>query len=150
MCSVCRSMNISYTNTHSVQNCPYKLACYCSFCGQNGHTTTSCPFDSVSIANNTLTHAQFDPNAEYYNTTYAPCVEVIDMEENIRAFLLSYNIPLSGRKEENRARLITHVKDLELVLHWIDPKNGSTKQIDPNGNGKKKKSQAQAQQQQNK
>ena len=32
-----------------------------------------------------------DPNAKYYAIQYEPSLEVVDMDENIRAFLLSYN-----------------------------------------------------------
>lgn len=134
MCSVCRSFGIEYANPHSVENCPYKLACYCSFCGQNGHTTTRCPHDTIQTMN-----ISDDPNAQYYNIQYEPALEVVDMEENIRAFLLSYNIALSGKKEENRSRLINLAADLGLVLRWIDPKNGDIKQIDSNGARKKAK-----------
>ena len=62
-----------------------------------------------------------------------------DMDENIRAFLLSYNIPLSGKKEENRARLTNLSADWGLVLRWIDPKNGDVRQIDTNARRKKAK-----------
>lgn len=135
MCSVCRSFGIDYANHHAVENCPYKLACYCSFCGQNGHTTTRCPHDTKDM----LIDDTIDPNAEFYTKHYEPTMEVIDMDENIRAFLLSYNIPLSGKKEENRARLTNLSADLGLVLRWIDPKNGDVKQIDTNATRKKAK-----------
>ena len=135
MCSVCRSFGIDYANSHSVENCPYKLACYCSFCGQNGHTTTRCPYDKGQM----LIDEDEDPNLQYYVNHYEPSMEVVDMDENIRAFLLSYNIALSGKKEENRVRLVNLAADLGLVLRWIDPKNGDVKQIDANGARKKGK-----------
>lgn len=78
-----------------------------------------------------------DPNLQYYNTSYDPALEVIDLDENIRAFLLSYNIPLSGKKEENRARLINLATEQRLVLRWIDPKNGEVKQIEKDAARKK-------------
>ena len=80
-----------------------------------------------------------DPNLQYYVNHYEPSMEVVDMDENIRAFLLSYNIALSGKKEENRVRLVNLAADLGLVLRWIDPKNGDVKQIDANGARKKGK-----------
>ncbi len=80
-----------------------------------------------------------DPNAEFYIRQYEPTMEVVDMDENIRAFLLSYNIPLSGKKEENRVRLTNLSSDLGLTLRWIDPKNGDVKQIDNNASRKKAK-----------
>jgi hypothetical protein len=86
-----------------------------------------------------LIHDTIDPNAEFYTRYYEPTMEVIDMDENIRAFLLSYSIPLSGKKDENRVRLINLSADLGLVLRWIDPKNGDIKQIDNNATRKKAK-----------
>ncbi len=79
------------------------------------------------------------------------CLEVIDHESNIRAFLISFGISLSGKPETNRENLIVacrqHMPPLQLI--WIHPITGESHlQVDEpkpqkSKRGRKKKSQGQ-------
>ena len=56
-------------------------------------------------------------------TNHKGCLEVIDDESNIRAFLISFGISLSGKAETNRENLIQACKkhNPPLQLFWINP-----------------------------
>jgi hypothetical protein len=79
------------------------------------------------------------------------CLEVIDDESNIRAFLISFGISLSGKAETNRENLIQACRHHKppLQLFWIHPATGDSRlQIDEpqaqkSKRGRKKKNQAQ-------
>lgn len=121
MCSNCKHLQILYFGTHAPDTCSYLRACYCSFCARNGHTTTNCP------------HRFFHPPkgeepdlVDLYNVEYPPSLEVVDKDTNIRAFLLAYGVPLSGKDSVNRENLIQLAKSQTPPhdLYWIDPKTG--------------------------
>jgi hypothetical protein len=75
---------------------------------------------------------------EYDNNTFRAsnhkaCLEVIDDESNIRAFLISFGISLSGKAETNRENLIQACKNHNpaLQLFWIYPNTGVSRlQVD--------------------
>ena len=87
----------------------------------NGHTTTECPYR--------FCNEKVDPNGEPVRkpVNYQEVLEVVDMEPNIRAFLLAYGVPLSGKPKENRSRLGELANQLNQSLRWIDPATGETK-----------------------
>ena len=70
---------------------------------------------------------------------YNPALEVVDKEANIRAFLLSYGIPLSGKDKVNRENIVriarTHEPPLE--LYWVHPVTGEC-ELHIDGQNKKK------------
>ncbi len=89
-----------------------------------------------------------------YDTSYnnhRPCLEVIDEEPNIRAFLISFGISLSGKPETNRENLIISCRQHNppLDLFWVDPLTGNSRlhvddpQPQKSKRGRKKKNQAQ-------
>ena len=63
---------------------------------------------------------------DIYDTNYRPALEVVDKEANIRAFLLSYGIPLSGKVKVNRENIIMLARnnDPPLDLYWVHPVTG--------------------------
>ena len=70
-----------------------------------------------------------EANAEPSRETpkYAEVLEVVDLEPNIRAFLLAYGVPLSGSPAENCNRLEELARNLKVTLRWINPQTGETK-----------------------
>ena len=85
---------------------------YCSFCAGNfGHTTGNCPHDRPLPP---VPHTLSPPVA------YPPTLDVIDLPENVRAFLLTAAIPLSGKPKENRRRLAEYATQNKLRLVWHD------------------------------
>lgn len=125
MCSICRSLGFQYRQLHTQNVCPYVRACYCTYCGTNGHTTLSCPnrFCNDSVCSDD------DQDIDEYDTNkcrainHKASLEVIDDESNIRAFLISLGISLSGKPETNRENLIQACKNHTppLQLFWIHP-----------------------------
>lgn len=83
------------------------------------------------------------PNLEeLYNTPYKPALEVVDKEANIRAFLLSYGIPLSGKDDVNRQNIVDLARnhDPPMDLFWVHPVTGECSlHVDGVADGKKKK-----------
>jgi len=68
-----------------------------------------------------------EPNlVALYEEEFKPALEVVDNNANIRAVLLSYGIPLSGKDKVNRENVVTlartHTPPLE--LYWVDPVTG--------------------------
>lgn len=63
---------------------------------------------------------------ELYERTYMPALEVVDKDANIRAFLLSYGIPLSGKNKVNRENIVHLAKNHNppFELYWVDPITG--------------------------
>lgn len=119
MCSKCIPLGFDFHNKHSEINCPYLRACYCSYCGINGHTTGNCD-DRFCRDEPSSPVPQI---YEYSDFVKQPALEVVDDESNIRAFLIAFGIPLSGKPETNRENLILaaihHNPPLE--LYWIHP-----------------------------
>ncbi len=77
---------------------------------------------------------------------HRPALEIIDDESNIRAFLISFGIPLSGKVETNRANLIQAARNHNppLDLYWVSKKGEYQLHIDeveaePKGKKKNKK-----------
>jgi hypothetical protein len=67
------------------------------------------------------------PNLEeLYEINHKPALEVVDKEANIRAFLLSYGIPLSGKEKVNRENIamLARNHDPPLELYWVHPVTG--------------------------
>lgn len=163
MCSVCRSLGFQFRQNHPEETCPYTRACYCSYCGLNGHTTGNCPngFCNDSVCSGSCssmdeydldTDVDLDTNKSYRRAiNHRPCLEVIDDESNIRAFLISFGIPLSGKPEKNRENLIHACKyhNPPLQLFWLDQMTGNSRlhvddpQPQKSTRGRKKKNQAQ-------
>ncbi len=63
---------------------------------------------------------------DLYQVNYNPALEVVDKEANIRAFLLSYGIPLSGKDKVNRENIVMLARnhDPPLELYWVHPVTG--------------------------
>lgn len=63
---------------------------------------------------------------DLYSTTYKPALEVVDKDANIRAFLLSYGIPLSGKDKVNRDNIVQLARnhDPPFELYWVHPVTG--------------------------
>jgi hypothetical protein len=55
-----------------------------------------------------------------------PALEVVDNNANIRAFLLSYGIPLSGKDKVNRENVVAIARnnDPPMELYWVHPTTG--------------------------
>lgn len=81
------------------------------------------------------------PNLEeLYDTEYKPALEVVDKEANIRAFLLGYGIPLSGKDKVNRENIVALARGHQppLELYWVHPVTGEYRLHVDGGCGKKK------------
>jgi hypothetical protein len=98
------------------------------------------------------TDIDVDTNKSYRRAIHhRACLEVIDDESNIRAFLISFGISLSGKPEKNRENLIQACKyhNPPLRLFWLDPISGNSRlhvddpQPQKPTRGRKKKNQAQ-------
>lgn len=79
---------------------------------------------------------------DLYDRSYMPALEVVDKEANIRAFLLSYGIPLSGKDDVNRQNIVELARnhDPPFELFWVHPVTGEcVPHIDEAGGSKKKK-----------
>ena len=63
---------------------------------------------------------------DLYDRDYKPALEVVDKEANIRAFLLSYGIPLSGKDKVNRENIVLLARNHSppLELYWVHPVTG--------------------------
>lgn len=127
MCSICRALGFQYRQLHSQNVCPYVRACYCSYCGTNGHTTGNCPngvCTDIVPSDNDEDMEEYDNDINKHRAiNHRGCLEVIDDESNIRAFLISFGVPLSGKAETNRENLIQTCKQHcpPLQLFWIYP-----------------------------
>ncbi len=156
MCSICRSLGFQYRRVHSEEVCPYVRACFCSYCGINGHTTGNCPnrFCNESVCSCSSDEMMDEYDCNYNNHrayNHRPCLEVVDHESNIRAFLISLGISLSGKPETNRENLIQGCRQHNppLDLFWVDPITGNSRphiddpQPQKSKRGRKKKNQGQ-------
>ena len=63
---------------------------------------------------------------DLYDMPFEPALEVVDKPTNIRAFLLSYGIPLSGKDDVNRENIVQLAKKQNppLQLFWVNPVTG--------------------------
>jgi hypothetical protein len=87
----------------------------------NGHTTSECPHGTLKV-----TSAMEPDFPDVYEDDYKPALEVVDNNANIRAFLLSYGIPLSGKDKVNRENLVNVARSQvpPFELYWVNPITG--------------------------
>ena len=57
----------------------------------------------------------------------SPTLDVIDTPEIVRAFLLTFNIALSGKPKENRRRLAEYATQQNRRLVWYEANTGRIK-----------------------
>lgn len=64
--------------------------------------------------------------SDLYDEECKPVLKVVDKPANIRAHLLLYGIPLSGKDEVNREHLVQYCRDHTppFELYWMDPRTG--------------------------
>lgn len=135
MCSKCKGILIGWKGgPHPTKFCPVTQSSYCGICASYGHTVGECPDDAIleervprfveqlipvslmiqyDIKTRTpLPKASLEPIHE-------PVLEVKDLDKDIRAILLNYNIQPSGKKKELRHQIKRLSDDLKRKLVFI-------------------------------
>ena len=136
MCSKCKNILIGWMGgPHPTSACPVVQSSYCGICASYGHTVGECPDDAIlenrvpkyveqlipSVLMNTYnikTRTPLPTNPDL-KAIHEPVLEVKDLDKDIRAILLNYNIQPSGKKKELRIQIKKVADDLNRKLVFI-------------------------------
>jgi hypothetical protein len=135
MCSKCKTVLIGWKGgPHPTKFCPVNQSSYCGICASYGHTVGECPDDAILAERVPRYVEQLIPAslmATYDiktrtplptvtpQTMHEPVLEVKDLDKDIRAILLNYNIQPSGKKKELRHQIKRLSDDLKRKLVFI-------------------------------
>ena len=136
MCSRCA--HLGYKLKHDSFVCPYISSLYCGICASYGHTSYSCTDSEVLEQREPQFVEQLIPPSlrdalgiqtktplpkvpSELKAKYEPVLEVHDTDRNIRALLMNYNKPISGKAKENRLRLQKLADELGRKLVYLKP-----------------------------
>ena len=133
MCSNCKKILVGWMGgAHPTTACPVAQSSYCGICASYGHTVGECPDHAVlehrvpqyveqliphglMVAYNIKTRTPLPVNP-VLKPIHEPVLEVKDIDKDIRAVLLNYNIQPSGKKKELRIQIKKVADDLKKKL----------------------------------
>lgn len=137
MCSNCKDVLKGCKIPHQAFNCPLVSSSYCGICASYGHITRMCPDEKVLELRVPQYMEQLIPPSalQAYNITtrtsiehlvdrkpiHEPVLEVYDTDRNIRAILMNYDKPISGKVKENRLRIQRLADELGRRLVYLKP-----------------------------
>lgn len=137
MCPNCKDILGRGYPKHQPANCPLLTSSYCGICASYGHTTGMCPDEKVlELRIPQFMEQLIPPSAlmSYGITTITPlpdikekrhlpdpALEVYDTDRNIRAILMNYDKPISGKAKENRLRIQRLADELGRRLIYLKP-----------------------------
>lgn len=118
-CRICRDVLVGFMLTHGEETCPLAKAAYCSYCASYGHFTKTCSraFEAKKVQASDA--ARVMKAIAHEKKKEKACLEIIDTENSIRAYLLSKSIEPSQKKKENIKKLEEYAEERDLLLVMV-------------------------------